>query len=99
MEAENSACKEVRVGETGCHWRAETKEFLEGLEEVLKGVRFALVETLNDGLAEPCRGKKVLFHLGRLFLQPDEDSVKRSYSPVLICQQTNVELQALVLPE
>ena len=92
MEAVNGSCEEIRVSETGCNWWAETKEFLERFEEIFESIRFALIEALHNSLAEPCRSKKVFFHLGRLFLQPDEDGVKRSHCPILICQQTDIEL-------
>lgn len=68
MEAVNSSCEEVWVGETGCNWRAETKKFLERFEEIFESIWLALVEALHDSLAESCRSKKVFFHLGRLFL-------------------------------
>ena len=92
MKAVNSSCEEVRVGETGCDWRAETKKFLERFKEIFESVWLALVEALHDSLAESCRGKKVLLHFGRLFLQPDEDGIESSDRPVLVSQQTNVEL-------
>jgi hypothetical protein len=75
VEAEDRAGEEVGVGEARGYRRAQAEELLQGLEEVLEGVWFAFVEALYDGLAEACVGEEVLFYLGRLFLQPDENGV------------------------
>jgi len=108
IQPDDSLLVAQTLGDTGKHFgygegcrngRRETEELKKGLEEVgIESVELVGVEAGQDRLGEGAVDE-VALHVGRLFLKPNQDGIQGSDLPVLVGQECNVKVQALVLPQ